>query len=156
MFNCLRYTLHHVGAAIPTGPRGHQERPRHVRLSQVYLTLARRYDQVTWTPRAPPPCSTVSGIPYVIIQRNIVIMNPRSQSRLLGRWKSSRLTDSAAFLAVLRFETGERGGLTVVVYLCSMTIILSLPDSHKMWTANSVYGIAKDLIKNSFLHSPSN
>jgi hypothetical protein len=111
----------YVGAPLPTGPRGHRERHRHVRLSQVYMyltlacryqqvhvdtksatamfdclrytsytMLARRYQQVhvdtksatamfnclrytlhrrtattrsTWTPRAPTPCSTVSGIP---------------------------------------------------------------------------------------------
>ncbi len=82
----------YIGAPLPPVPRGHQERHRHVRLSQVYPTLARRYQQVhvdtksattmidclrytlhwrtatnmsTWTPRAPPPCSTVSGIPYI-------------------------------------------------------------------------------------------
>jgi hypothetical protein len=36
----------YIGALLRPGPRGHQERHRHVRLPQVYLTLAHRYQQV--------------------------------------------------------------------------------------------------------------
>ncbi len=55
MFDYLRYLLHHVGAPLPTGPRG-------LRYTLHWRTATTRS---TWTPRAPPPCLTVSGIPYI-------------------------------------------------------------------------------------------